>query len=110
MNHLTTPALPPPERCVDVMAALRQGADGENYKIADRLELHMPRDAPFVRGTMCVCVWWWFSGVYITHKLYRVRLSLSLSQFTHTQHPHTKPPQRCSAPKAPRGSAPRSLA
>lgn len=55
MNHLTPPALPPREACLDVMVALRRGEDGGhggNYRIGDRLELHMPRDAPFVRGTM----------------------------------------------------------
>lgn len=53
MNHLTPPALPPPDACMDVMAAFRRGedgGDGNNFRIADRLELHMPRDAPFVRG------------------------------------------------------------
>lgn len=56
LNHLTPPALPPPpDAClIDVMAALRRGedgGDGNNFRIADRLELLMQRDAPFVRGT-----------------------------------------------------------
>ncbi len=51
MNHLVPPKLPPPEACIDVMAALRRGADGADFAIADRLELHMPRDSTFVQGT-----------------------------------------------------------
>lgn len=55
MNHLTPPSLPPVDDCIDVMGAIRRGEEGgwgggERCAIADRLELHMPRDAPFVRG------------------------------------------------------------
>lgn len=59
LNHLSPPALPPPDDCLDVMAAFRRGedgGDGNNFRIADRLELHMPRDAPFVRGAFGAAV------------------------------------------------------
>lgn len=60
MNQLSPPALPPPpDAClIDVMAALRRGedgGDGKNCRIADRLELLMERDEPFVRGTYTRC-------------------------------------------------------
>jgi hypothetical protein len=98
MNHLVPPELPPPEVCLDVMAALRQGADGANFGIADRLELHMPRDSPFVRGA-------WKVGM--PSQSNRPAWVLQISSIPHTT-PHDQ--QRPLARLPPRRPQPRSPA
>jgi hypothetical protein len=49
MNHLVPPSLPPRSDCLDLMAALRNRQPA-THRIGERVELWVPREAPFVRG------------------------------------------------------------
>ena len=54
MNHLTPPQLPPRGECVELMEALNSNSTnskGKKSSIAERVELYVPRECAFVRGT-----------------------------------------------------------